>query len=358
MNISSLIKYYKDNNKFEMLQSSELSNFNSKINYYNIFLHLEKEYIFNNYRLNQNGLTKDKPGQIKSKLKLFKTFKAGYDQIQSLFNFDMIKYIFIKLYIPNQLANIIDNIKKDDILNKSLIYNLTLLWFKMFEHYLDNNIDLIENYDIIKNNLIKDSKIIKGIEISKVKEIKNKIIYNLEELYTTYVTIKDIVINSFNNLIINDINIDNNYIFDIYYDNSLINVFQNVVKNKGDILNHYQLNDLYDGYRDNINDYFISIEEIFNKLSMPKVQFTETFKNEYFELIVGYYIVISKYILNRINYEISFDNDNRLNFKMLLSSIILNTNNISFNVTQQYFIHYFLLSDSTLKDIDNENNVE
>ena len=353
MDISNLIKYYKDNNKFELLQSSELSNFNSKINYYNIFSHLEKDFIFNNYRLNQNGLTKEKPGPIKTKLKLFKTFKSGFDQIQCLFNFDMVKYIFIKLYVPHQLECIMDNIKKDDIFNKSLIYNLTLLWFKMFEYYLDNDTSSISDYQTIKSKLVNDSKIIKGIDVSKVNEIKNNIIINLEKLYKDNITIKDITINSFNNLIISDINIGDNYTFDIYYDNSLIEVFQNMVKNKGEILNKHQLNDLYDEYRVNINDYFISLNETLNKLEIPKVQFTETFKNEYFELIIGYYIIISKHILNRINYEMCFDNDNRLNFKILLSSIVLNSDKIQFNETQIYFIHYFLLSDSTLTDFEN-----
>ena len=178
MDISNLIKYYKDNNKFELLQSSELSNFNSKINYYNIFSHLEKDFTFNNYRLNQNGLTKEKPGPIKTKLKLFKTFKSGFDQIQCLFNFDMVKYIFIKLYVPHQLECIMDNIKKDDIFTKSLIYNLTLLWFKMFEYYLDNDTSSINDYSTIKSKLVNDSKIIKGIDVSKVNEIKNNIIIN------------------------------------------------------------------------------------------------------------------------------------------------------------------------------------
>ena len=48
-----------------------------------------------------------------------------------------------------------------------------------------------------------------------------------------------------------------------------------------------------------------------------------------------------------------FDNDNRLNFKILFSSIILNCDEIQFNETQIYFIHYFLLSDSTLTDFEN-----
>ena len=402
MDVKAFFKYFIVNESVMFISNSlSHSEFNAKTEL-NIICEMIFEYMPDIIQISQLGLQRASYKSVSRDLSTPKQIIEGINNIQTIFNFEMVKHVLYRINVITILTQLISNmnnrvILKDETQNtkvKSIdkpnydeidSKELSLVdWIKQVKVFIklyrqckciissvkefESKFQLTEFYNKYPSCNIND--IIDNIE-SDISSIESDVLTdksgseNLDpilvfEIKNTITQVLSLIINhsisTEINIEVNDIDeliIDNLDTLDICYDGSFIKLWHRYYlmdPNYKMYIEKYKLRSLINRLNIKMMDYFTSLTCMLRDVFPDyQVTFTTTFTDIYVKIIYDLIIHLAVNLLEEKYYDCCINQNNKVSFRQLLTAILrLKPKNGSYTQSQITFLHYSLLDNQTL----------
>lgn len=379
VDIESFLKYHIMNNRFDAIKYGiEKSEFNPGIPFHTICQMMLEQREYSLFNLSLTGLPRK--FNNKQKITFDKSFDLVVDNIQTIFNYEVSKYLLFQINSDILLNRIINKIASDGVQLKNMkqYFKLWLLIYNKYKYRLVDSND--SRYDEFMNKIeqtpfYQKHKIIKN----SVSSILSGIIDDLNELdydgrntiLTTIVEVKEVSLNvlklvmeystkqsnnitidSIDDLIIDSDNIRLNE-FDIGYQGSFLKLWRNYYLSNPDnskIIREYKLENIINELSVRLYDYYVNLILMFKKLHPTyEIEFTQKFIIELFNVIIDFYIHLGMEMAEEHAENKCFAQSSKMHFKTLFVSLKrIIAKNEMYDDSQLLVLHYTLLTGEKL----------
>ena len=302
--IGSFLKYYISNNHFDIIRYGiEKSEFNPGIPFHVICQAMLERRNYEFFNLSLTGLPRKYNN--KEKITFDKSFDLVVDNIQTIFNYELSKYLLFQINSDALLNRIINKIETDGEVLKNMkqYFKLWLLIYNKYKYRLtdDENrlnefVSKIEQTPFYQKhkNSHKISNILSGImddlneldsdnnisvlsTIVEIKEVSLNVLKlvmeysNKQSNNITIDSIDDLIIDSADGIQLNE--------FDVGYDGSFLKLWRNYYlsnPNNMPIIKKYQLETIINELSTRVCDYYIHLIGMFKRLHPNyEIEFTQ-----------------------------------------------------------------------------------
>ena len=370
VDIESFLRYHIINNRFDIIKYGiEKSEFNPGIPFHMICQAMLERREYALFNLTLTGLPRKYNN--KQKITFDKSFDLVVDNIQSIFHYELSKYLLFNINSDALLNRIINKIANDNIQLKNMkqYFNLWLKVYNKYNYKLTNDpVKLEEFMNKIKqtpfyekHNIVKGSisSILSGI-VDDLNELDDKVLSTIVEIKEVSLNIlklvmeysskmsNNITINSIDDLIIDDLNE-----FDVGYQKSFLKIWRNYYLSNPyneDIIERYKLEPIINDLSKRLVDYYINLMVMFKKLHPNhEIEFTQQFIVEMLNVIVDFYIHLGMEMAEEHAENKCFAQSSKMHFKTLFVSLKrIKPKNETFDESQLLLIHYILLTGEKL----------
>ena len=380
VDIESFLKYYIQNNHYDIIKyGMEKSEFNPNIPFHTICQIMLERREYSLFNLSLTGLPRKY--NKKQKITFDKSFDLVVDNIQSIFNYELAKYILFQINSDSLLNRIINKISIDG-LQLSTLKQYFKLWITIYNKYnykIRNNddniikefINKIEQTPFCKKHSISFSnsnlnissgKILSGI-MDDLNELDDKILSTVIEVKEVSLNILKILmeystkssyyinVNSLDDLIIDDLNE-----FDIGYQGSFLKLWKKYYlsnPNNMKIINDYKLETVINTLSTKLCEYYINLILSIKKIySNYEIEFTQNFIVEMLNIIIDFYIHLGMEMAEEHAENKCFGQSSKMHFKTLFVSLKhIVPKNETFNESQLLLLHYTILTSEKLAKV-------
>lgn len=387
MDVKAFFKYFIDNESVTFISNGLChSEFNAKAEL-NIICDEIFKYMPEIIHLSQLGLQRSNIKYVSRELSTPKQIIDGINNIQTIFNFEMIKHVLYRINVIPVLTQLVSNLN-----NKSKPSNSTTNdendtqntedklddWIKQVKTFIklyrqrkcvisstkqfESKFQLTEFYHKYPSCNIKD--IINNIEsdISSIEsdnQDETDAILILE-IKNTITQVLSLIINHSTstefNVVIEDINelvIDNLDTLDVCYDGSFIKLWYQyylIDPNYEMYVEKFKLRSLINRLNIKMMDYFTSLTcMLHDEFPEYQVTFTTTFTDTYVKVVYDLIIHLAVSLMEEKYYDCCINQNNKISFRQLLSTILrLKPKNGEYTQSQITFLHYSLLDNQVL----------
>lgn len=387
MDVKAFFRYFIDNESVTFISNGLChSEFNAKTEL-NIICDEIFKYMPEVIQLSQLGLQRSNVKYVSRELSTPKQIIDGINNVQTIFNFEMIKHVLYRINVITVLTQLVSNLN-----NKSKPSNSTTNdendtqntedklddWIKQVKTFIklyrqrkcvisstkqfESKFQLTEFYHKYPSCNIKD--IINNIEsdISSIEsdnQDETDAILILE-IKNTITQVLSLIINHSTstefNVVIEDINelvIDNLDTLDVCYDGSFIKLWYQyylIDPNYEMYVEKFKLRSLINRLNIKMMDYFTSlICMLHDEFPEYQVTFTTTFTDTYVKVVYDLIIHLAVSLMEEKYYDCCINQNNKISFRQLLSAILrLKPKNGEYTQSQITFLHYSLLDNQVL----------
>lgn len=387
MDVKAFFRYFIDNESVTFISNGLChSEFNAKTEL-NIICDEIFKYIPEVIQLSQLGLQRSNVKYVSRELSTPKQIIDGINNVQTIFNFEMIKHVLYRINVITVLTQLVSNLN-----NKSKPSNSTTNdendtqntedklddWIKQVKTFIklyrqrkcvisstkqfESKFQLTEFYHKYPSCNIKD--IINNIEsdISSIEsdnQDETDAILILE-IKNTITQVLSLIINHSTstefNVVIEDINelvIDNLDTLDVCYDGSFIKLWYQyylIDPNYEMYVEKFKLRSLINRLNIKMMDYFTSLTcMLHDEFPEYQVTFTTTFTDTYVKVVYDLIIHLAVSLMEEKYYDCCINQNNKISFRQLLSAILrLKPKNGEYTQSQITFLHYSLLDNQVL----------
>lgn len=378
VDIESFLRYHIINNRFDIIKYGiEKSEFNPGIPFHTICQIMLEQREYSLFNLSLTGLPRK--FNNKQKITFDKSFDLVVDNIQSIFNYEISKYLLFQINSDILLNRIIDKIATDGIQLKNMKQYFKL-WLTIYNKYkyrlIDDSIDgnklnefmskieqtpFYQKHKPIKNSV---SSILSGI-MDDLNELNDKVLSTIIEIKEVSLNIlklvmeysikqsTNITINSIDDLIIDSTdNVQLNE-FDVGYQGSFLKLWRNYYlsnPNNSKIIKEYKLENTINELSTRLYDYYINLIMMFKKLHPTyEIEFTQKFILELFNIIIDFYIHLGMEMAEEHAENKCFAQSSKMHFKTLFVSLKrIIAKNETYDESQLLVLHYVLLTSEKL----------
>ena len=387
MDVKAFFRYFIDNESVTFISNGLChSEFNAKTEL-NIICDEIFKYMPEVIQLSQLGLQRSNVKYVSRELSTPKQIIDGINNVQTIFNFEMIKHVLYRINVITVLTQLVSNLN-----NKSKPSNSTTNdendtqntedklddWIKQVKTFIklyrqrkcvisstkqfESKFQLTEFYHKYPSCNIKD--IINNIEsdISSIEsdnQDETDAILILE-IKNTITQVLSLIINHSTstefNVVIEDINelvIDNLDTLDVCYDGSFIKLWYQyylIDPNYEMYVEKFKLRSLINRLNIKMMDYFTSLTcMLHDEFPEYQVTFTTTFTDTYVKVVYDLIIHLAVSLMEEKYYDCCINQNNKISFRQLLSAILrLKPKNGEYTQSQITFLHYSLLDNQVL----------
>lgn len=387
MDVKAFFRYFIDNESVTFISNGLChSEFNAKTEL-NIICDEIFKYMPEVIQLSQLGLQRSNVKYVSRELSTPKQIIDGINNVQTIFNFEMIKHVLYRINVITVLTQLVSNLN-----NKSKPSNSTTNdendtqntedklddWIKQVKTFIklyrqrkcvisstkqfESKFQLTEFYHKYPSCNIKD--IINNIEsdISSIEsdnQDETDAILILE-IKNTITQVLSLIINHSTstefNVVIEDINelvIDNLDTLDVCYDGSFIKLWYQyylIDPNYEMYVEKFKLRSLINRLNIKMMDYFTLLTcMLHDEFPEYQVTFTTTFTDTYVKVVYDLIIHLAVSLMEEKYYDCCINQNNKISFRQLLSAILrLKPKNGEYTQSQITFLHYSLLDNQVL----------
>lgn len=387
MDVKAFFRYFIDNESVTFISNGLChSEFNAKTEL-NIICDEIFKYMPEVIQLSQLGLQRSNVKYVSKELSTPKQIIDGINNVQTIFNFEMIKHVLYRINVITVLTQLVSNLN-----NKSKPSNSTTNdendtqntedklddWIKQVKTFIklyrqrkcvisstkqfESKFQLTEFYHKYPSCNIKD--IINNIEsdISSIEsdnQDETDAILILE-IKNTITQVLSLIINHSTstefNVVIEDIDelvIDNLDTLDVCYDGSFIKLWYQyylIDPNYEMYVEKFKLRSLINRLNIKMMDYFTSLTcMLHDEFPEYQVTFTTTFTDTYVKVVYDLIIHLAVSLMEEKYYDCCINQNNKISFRQLLSAILrLKPKNGEYTQSQITFLHYSLLDNQVL----------
>ena len=362
MDINKFIKHYIDNKKIDIIRYGvQNSIFNSEVKYSMICETILKQYKYSNFISMQSGLPVINRNNDK-KISYYRNFHNALNNLQVLYNYELAKYILVRVNSDDILKKIYDDIIKNKTSDYEVLIHIFNYWIKFYN---------INNYKIENQKsfqaVFEKTNFHKKHDSFNIQMIQKNILQDLSELSTLPTNMAEEIIDELINVIkiliesskamtnaltfnhVREILIDLDK-YDIGYNGSFIGIladYHDVDPNLEMIIEEYKLNEIiHNSIEIKFIDYMKQFINEINKFNPScEIKLTKTFQTEYLQLLLDLYIHIGIEIAEQYNSILCFEKTARIHFKTIYSSFIkIKYKNYKFTDSQLSALYYVLLN--------------
>lgn len=390
MDVKAFFKYFVDNESATFISNGiSHSEFNAQTG-----LHIICDEIFRHMpeivQVSQLGLQRNNLKNVNRELSTPKQIIEGIDNIQTIFNFEMVKHVLYRINIITVLTQLVNNLDSkhnqttntetsdtneeteitlDDwikqvktfiklyrqckcVISSTKEFESKFQVTEFYNKYPNCNIGtIIDNIETDINSIESNSKEVESDELDAIViiEIKNTITQVLGLIIKYSISTKfNVVIDD-----INDLVIDNLGTLDVCYDGSFIKLWHQyylIDPNYEIYVKKFKLRSLINRLNIKMMDYFISLTCMLRDVFPDyQVTFTTTFTNTYVNIVYDLIIHLAVSLMEEKYYDCCINQNNKVSFRQLLTAILrLKPKNGEYTQSQITFLHYSLLDNSTL----------
>ena len=367
MDIIKFIKHYIDSNQIDIIKYGvQNSFFNSDVKYSSICESILKQYRYSNFMSMQSGLPVINRSAEK-KISYYKNFPFALNNIQVIYNYELAKYILIRV----NSKDILNKIYGDIIKNKNSEYETLIHIFKYWMKFYNLNNYKITEFESFKPMFDK-TNFYKKYPSYNIQSIQTNITRDLEELPQLPLNMAEEIINELINVIgilmenskstttvltfehVKDILIDLDT-YDIGYSGSFLKMlsdYHDSDPNLESLIEEYKLTDIiYNSIEIKFIDYMKQFSNEINKYSPNcKVILTKDFQTEFLQLLLDMYIHVGIEIAKQYNIILCFEKTARIHYKTIYSSFInVTAKNQVYSESQLAALYYILMNNSEIE---------
>jgi len=362
VDISAFFDFYIKNSKFDIIKYGfEKSEFNKNIPFHKICQIMLEKRTYSLYNLALTGLPRKYNN--KQKITFDKSFDLLIDNLQVIFNYEISKYILFRINSDYLLKRIRCEIENDNS-NDELIEYFKLFFniYNKFEYKVIDQINFskeikktqfydkhrTDNISGVINGINKDLDALSACNINMVHQICETSIKLLDIILKYSKKSENIVINSIDDLIINNLKK-----FDICYEGSFLRLWKRYYEsnpNNDEIIKEYNMEIVLNELMININDTFIQIKKSINEVQpMYNIEFTDNFMNEIINIIFDFYIHLGIEMAKEHALNKCFAQSSKMHFKTLYTTLLrLLVKGDAYTESQLLVLHYALLTSDKL----------
>ena len=364
--IGIFFDFYSRNKKHDIIRYGfEKSEFNGGVEFNKICQSILERRSYLMYSLDLSGLPRKFSGR--PKITYDKSFNVLTDNLQTIPNYELAKYVLFRINSDHLLQRIRMAITEDGLMRQTMIryFKLFLMLYNRFGYkvvkgdmfrakirsnpfYQKHETDIISG---VINGINTDLETLNDKSSGTVAEIRETLLSVLDIIIMCSDKSRTITINNLNDLILNDLQE-----FDVGYEGSFMQLWKNYCTSGSDtteLIREYGLKNL-------LNELFIKIDENFvrtiNQLKElhPEydIVFSDDFKNEFTNILFDFYIHLGLKISEEHAMNKCFGQSSKIHFKTLYTSITqLLKKGDEYNDTQLLVLHYALLSSDKLEHV-------
>lgn len=390
MDVKAFFKYFIDNESVTFISNGLChTEFNANTEL-NIICDKIFTYMPDILQISQLGLQRSSYKSVNRDLSTPNQIIDGINNIQTIFNFEMIKHVLYRINVIPMLSQLVVNMDdkpkkydvnptlEDDVDSQNVEIKLDE-WIKQVKTFIklyrqrkcvisstkdfEAKFQLTEFYNKYPSCNVKD--IINNIEsdISSIEsDTQNELIDSILilEIKNTITQVLSLIINhsastEFNVEIsdINELVIDNLSTLDVCYDGSFIKLWYQyylIDPNYEVYIEKFKLRSIINRLNIKMMDYFTSLTYMLRDVFPDyQVTFTTTFTDTYVKIIYDLIIHLSISLLEEKYYDCCINQNNKISFRQLLTAILrLKPKNGEYTQSQITFLHYSLLDNSVL----------
>lgn len=390
MDVKAFFKYFIDNESVTFISNGLChSEFNANTEL-NIICDKIFTYMPDILQISQLGLQRASYKYVNRDLSAPKQIIIGINNIQTIFNFEMVKHVLYRINVIPILTQLVTNmfdkqknldansVLEDEIDTQNIEIKLDD-WIKRVKTFIklyrqrkcvisstkefESKFQMTEFYNKYPSCNVKDilnsiESDISSIELDTQDESVDSIL--ILEIKNTITQVLSLIIDhststEFNVEIIdiNELVIDNLDTLDVCYDGSFIKLWYQyylIDPNYEVYIEKFKLRSIIDRLNIKMMDYFTSLTYMLHDV-FPNYQvtFATTFTDVYVKIIYDLIIHLSISLLEEKYYDCCINQNNKISFRQLLTAILrLKPKNGEYTQSQITFLHYSLLDIATL----------
>lgn len=368
MDITKFLNFFIVNNGTEIVKYGiEKSQFNSGVPFSKICLEILQHSKYDQFNLAQTGLPR-KP-KDDQKITYCKSFNQALDNLQCIFNYEIVKHILFRINSRPTLLKILYTIKQTEQFKLNDLRNWFNLWFRLYNssgYTIDPNkseqfTETIKaslfytkhpttNINGVITNIMNDLNNLENQSINTVMDVKETSVKLLKLILDcSIINNKHIIVDSISNLIIDNMNE-----FDIGYRGSYLKILLNYYLLNPDhtqVTETYMLSPILSELSQKILNYHVTLLDSL-KVIHPEfeIEFTDKFQSELINVLFDFYIYLGIEITKEHNLLKCFEQSTRIHFRTLYTSLVsILPKGVTYLDSQVTLLHYALLTSEDIK---------